>query len=98
MISVRLTKNRYENEYFVDGKPVSGIEDARLEYIGKNQVLVLVIRDFQILPASACPERNRFERVMQAFGNEVQIAALKPVCSKIKMNSRACNGCPDRPI
>ena len=98
VITARLSRNKHESEFFVDGKPLSGIEDARVEYIGKNQVLVLVLRDFKILPESRCPERNRFERVMQAFGDENRVAALKPSCNMIRMNPRACDGCPDRPL
>lgn len=98
MISARLTKNRHENEFFVDGKPLSGVEDARLEYSGKNQVLVLIIRDFRILPESRCPERNRFEKVLKAFGDQNAVIELQSSCSKIKLNPRACSGCPDRPI
>ena len=98
MISARLTKNRHENEFFIDGKPLSGVEDARIEYSGKNQVLVLVVRDFRILPESRCPERNRYERVLKAFGDPAAVAELQSSCNLLRMNPRACSGCPDRPI
>ena len=98
MITARLTRNKHENEYFIDGHPISGVDDARIEYVGKNQVLVLVLRDFKVLPASRCPERNRFEKVLQAFGDEDRIASLQPSCNMLRMNCRACSGCPERPL
>lgn len=97
MLRVRLAKNKFESEFFLDGKRLD-VEDARLEYIGKNQVLVLVVRDYHLLPESRCPERNRFERVMQAFGNAAAIGELQPTCSLIRLNPRACDGCKDRPL
>ena len=97
MVVARLAKNKHEIEIMVDGRRID-IVDAAIEYEGKRQLLVLKIGDFKILPESACPERNRYERIMQAFGKPEEIAALEPACSMIQINARACSGCKDRPI
>ena len=98
MITARLDRNKYQNEFSIDGRPFSGVDDARIEYIGKRQVLVLVISDFKLLPATKCPERRRFHRVLKALGDADAVAALQPSCNMIRMNPEACNGCPDYPL
>jgi len=97
MITARLAKNKHESEFFINGHRVE-VEEARVEYIGKRQMLVLMFSDFKLLPESRCPERGRYEKIMQAFGNEEAVKALQPTCSLIKLNSKACDGCRDRPI
>jgi hypothetical protein len=97
MITARLAKNKFEAEVAIDGKPLP-ILAASLEYEGKRRVLILRITDFELLPESQCPERERFEQVLQAFGNLKAVAALDTPCHLLQLNPRACNGCPQRPI
>jgi hypothetical protein len=97
MIVARLAKNKYDIEIMLDGRKIE-VVDAAIEYEGKRQILVLRVSDFQLAPVSGCPERNRYERILRAFGDAGAIAQLEPVCSLIKLNAKACNGCPDRPI
>jgi hypothetical protein len=96
-VLARFARNRYESEFVINGRPVT-VADASIEYIGKDRVLVLKFRDFQLLPASRCPERGRYESILRAAGDPEAIARLEPACNLIKINARACQGCPERPL
>ena len=69
-----------------------------IEYRGKRRMLVLTIADIEILRDSACPERHRYFRITQALGDPDKVAELQTECSKLKLNCRACDGCPERPF
>lgn len=96
-VAVRLAPNRYESELLIHGRAVP-FEDARLEYQGKGRMLVVTFRDPQVLPDSRCPERGRYGEILKAFGDAAAIARLEPKCSMIRLNAKACTGCPDNPL
>jgi len=97
MFTVRLSKNRHEIEITHNGHSIP-VETAEISFEGKRRILILKTFDFQLLPDSQCPERNRYERILQAFGDSAKMAALQPTCTLVQLNSRACEGCPQRPI
>lgn len=97
MYKVRLPSNRHDIEVTYNDQPIR-VESAEIVYDGKRRMLVMKTPDFDLLPDSRCPERGRFERILQAFGDPARMAALKPICTLIQLNARACEGCPQRPI
>jgi len=97
MITARLAKNKYDNEISINGEKVE-VVSAALRYEGKRRLLVLEIADFDLLPESKCPERHRFELILQAAGSKESITFLGPECDLLKVNAGACSGCPERPL
>ena len=94
---VRPDHDKRRAEVFLDNRPVA-FEDLAIEYRGKRRMLVLTIADIEILRDSACPERHRYFRITQALGDPDKVAELQTECSKLKLNCRACDGCPERPF
>lgn len=97
MFRARLAPNSRDIQIEYAGRPIR-VDAAEIVYENHRRVLVLKIADFKLLPDSTCPERHRFDRILAVLGDADRIEALKPSCALIAMNSRACDGCPQRPI